>query len=315
MSEPWNHPGRSNELSVPSVVRRGRRPDVSSSMELLLALPQFLSSLMVVSFIGSYLVPQAVWLLPCLWVLSGAIVFVPAAERLFAQVKFGVREPVAAEWHALAGPWHAVCRAAGVPTERYSLWVEDSTSVNAFAAAGHIVAVTRPALQLPPHHLEAVLAHELGHHLAGHAAASLLSYWYAFPARLSVYVIAGLTRAVLAIGSVFARLGGWLLSLAAVGLAIVLLVALFELNPWLPFMPVISVLLAWVSRVGEKRADRTAAQLGYGPALVDVLHSWLPMEGGDRSRSGVRGWLFATHPPIADRINALTEYLRVDPGR
>ena len=61
---------------------------------------------------------------------------------------------------------------------RYSLWIQDSDDVNATPTPGHTVAVTRWALYtLPPAHLEAVLAHELSHHLGGRAWLSLLSFW------------------------------------------------------------------------------------------------------------------------------------------
>ncbi|WP_235967803.1 M48 family metalloprotease [Streptomyces mesophilus] len=50
------------------------------------------------------------------------------------------------------------------------MWTEESQDLNAYAAAGHTVGVSRFALEnLPSAQLAAVLAHELGHHTGGHA--------------------------------------------------------------------------------------------------------------------------------------------------
>src|SRR5690606_36051606 len=81
-----------------------------------------------------------------------------------------------------------VCAQAGVRGDRYVLRVQRSNALNATAGAGHLVGVTVTALNLPPRYLEAVLAHELGHHLGGHAAIGLLHSWYSFPLRTVVRV-------------------------------------------------------------------------------------------------------------------------------
>jgi Zn-dependent protease with chaperone function len=54
--------------------------------------------------------------------------------------------------------------------------------------------------RLSPVQLEAVLAHELGHHLGGHPWASLLRYWYSLPAtyvfQFATHLSLALTRAL-----------------------------------------------------------------------------------------------------------------------
>ncbi|TCO52967.1 M48 family metalloprotease [Actinocrispum wychmicini] len=305
MSDSPCPPVQPNQPAVP----RTRRPDVSTSLEVLLALPQLLSSVAVVSFVGALMSPRMAWILPVVWLLSGAIMFVPAAERLLATMKFGARRPTADELRALRAPWNSVCQVAGVPSDRYSLWIEDTAEVNAFAAAGHIVAVTRQTLQLSPRQVEAVLAHELGHHLSGHPAVSLFAWWCGLPARASVIVIRFLMRAVLAIGDIFARVGSPLVVVASIVGALALLGVLFAVNPWLPLMPLISPLIAWTSRLGEKRADQVAAQLGYGPALIEVLSTWLAYEQTKPKRAGIRDRLFASHPATGDRIRSLEGHL------
>ncbi|MEV6701287.1 M48 family metalloprotease [Streptomyces sp. NPDC051453] len=62
--------------------------------------------------------------------------------------------------------------------DTYELVIENSTDLNAMAAAGHVVGVTTYALnRIPSSNLAAVLAHELGHHTGCHAWAGLLGYW------------------------------------------------------------------------------------------------------------------------------------------
>jgi Zn-dependent protease with chaperone function len=77
----------------------------------------------------------------------------------------------------------------------------------------------------------------------------------------------------------------------------------------LPFL-VVPPLLAYFSRVGEKRADRVAAELGYGRLLIQVHNQWIA-EGHDlvRKKAGWRARLMDSHPSDADRVRALEAYL------
>lgn len=116
------------------------------------------------------------------WVASGPVILLKAVEEAIMKGREALRLPNEDERRRLAESWAAVTKAAGVHPSDYSLWVQKSPRVNAYAAAGHTVAVTEAAVQnLSPAQLEAVLAHELGHHLGGHAWASLLRYWYSLP--------------------------------------------------------------------------------------------------------------------------------------
>jgi STE24 endopeptidase len=206
--------------------------------------------------------------------------------------------------HLIAPLWHSVCRVAGVDGSRYLLLVEESDEPNAFAAGGRTVAVTRPALQLPPPELEAVLAHELGHHLSAHPMVSRMAWWYAIPARLTAFLAGLVIRVVLGIGRVFLAFGNGLGFFASLLAALIILTFVAFLNFWLILIPLISPLLAWASRLGEFRADRTAALLGYGPALGQALRRWQHEESRSR-RSGLRDRVLATHPPTAERIRRL----------
>src|SRR2546430_2182547 len=279
----------------------GRRPDASSVLSALLGLPAFLSSLTVMVLIGTLLLPKAPWVVPVLWILSGAILFVPAVESVVSRASFDVHRPTQAELRLLAPLWRAVCRVAGVDESRYLLMIEESDQPNAFAAGGRTVLVTRPVLRLPPVELEAILAHELGHHLSAHAMVSRLAWWYAIPARVVAFVGGFAVRLVLGIGRVFLAFGSGLGAFASLLAALIILTFVAFLNFWLILIPLISPLLAWASRLGEYRADRTAALLGYGPALIQVLLRWQVAEAEHGRDHTARSRLLASHPSHAER--------------
>jgi STE24 endopeptidase len=82
---------------------------------------------------------------------------------------------------------------------------------------------------------------------------------------------------------------------------------------WLPLTVLVrlaQVLSAALSRAGEHAADRHAAELGYGPALIQVLGLFLQVE---RSAPRPRGMaaLLRSHPSSQSRIDALNETLHL----
>jgi STE24 endopeptidase len=277
-------------------------------MSVLLGLPGFLCSLAVMALAGSYIVPGAPWLIPVLWISSGALLFVPSVEPTVSRWMFDVRPPGPDEMDYLWGPWQSVCQAAGVAPGRFVLMVEDSHDLNAFAAGGRTVAVTQSSLQLPPKQLEAVLAHELGHHLSGHPMVGILSWWYALPARGAAFLARIALRFILAVAEGFARFGGGVGALVALLLSLIVLTMLAFVGVWLLLIPLTAPLLAWASRIGELRADRTAAELGYGPHLVEVLHRWIT--AGHQRQESIKARMLATHPSPTDRIHRLHGLLR-----
>jgi Zn-dependent protease with chaperone function len=259
------------------------------------------------SLVGSLVLPRAAWVIPVLWLLSGAALFVPPIESAVSRMSFGIRRPTEGELRKLAFPWQAVCQVAGVDSSRYLLLVQDSRAINAFAAGGRTVAVTRTALRLPPQQLEAVLAHELGHHLSGHTVVSMLAWWYALPAHAVTYLIGMAARLVLFVGRIFASFGSALGAAVSLVVALLLLATLVFINFWLILIPFTASLLAWASRLGEFRADRTAALLGYAPALIEVLHSWGARELNAGRPAGLRAKMLATHPPLPTGSSGFTD--------
>jgi STE24 endopeptidase len=299
-------PASSDAGSGPSSVVR--RPDVSSVLSAALALPAFLSSLAVMSLAGSLVLPSMVWLVPVLWILSGAVLFVPAIEAVVSRIGTNVNRPTQAELSFLGPLWSSVCSRAGIDGARYFLLIEESTEPNAFAAGGRTVAVTRAALRLPTRELEAVLAHELGHHLSAHPVVSRLAWWYALPVQGFAFLGGIAIRFVLFVGRIFRAFGSGLGELAAVLLALMLLTAVAFVSVWLLLAPLVSPLIAWAHRLGEFRADQTAARLGYGPALIETFRRWQYTDDGQPS--GFRERLLSTHPSHSDRIRKLESAVR-----
>ncbi|OXM61924.1 M48 family metalloprotease [Amycolatopsis vastitatis] len=281
------------------------RPDLSAVLAVVLAVPVVAGSLLVLALLGKLAWPGYFWVLPACWALLGGITFVPVFEHFLLPLTFGLRQPTARELARLTPGWQAVCAAAGVDGARYRLWVDRSRELNAFAAGGRTVAVTRTALELPPPSLEAILAHELGHHLAGHTRLSLYVWWLELPARLLARLVRLLALAVPYVGRAFAAFGRSVAVLVTVLLTLGILTALAFLDPWLLLAPLLGPVLAWSKRLGEYRADLMAARLGYGPELITLFREWIRAGGGDERRMWAR--LLAGHPAHIDRIKRLRD--------
>lgn len=148
-----------------------RGVDATALGQLILLLPGTLMSLLVLLLLSGGLdawLGVPLWIPPVVWLASGALLFHRPTEDLLARHLLRLHRPMPDEYARLAPVWREVTARAGVDGRTYELWVEDSDHLNAYAAAYHIVGVTRFALDhLPSSQLAAVLAHELGHHTGG----------------------------------------------------------------------------------------------------------------------------------------------------
>jgi Zn-dependent protease with chaperone function len=240
----------------------------SAWVELALGVPWLWWSWLSIQFIG---VPWRglYWIGLAVWGASAAVVVLhPRAEDLLAWRVYRLRPPSVWESQRLGPAWWAVCTAAGVDPDRYRVWVHEGPEATAPITPGATVAVTSWAVySLPPRHLEAVLAHELAHHLALPRAVSLLLYWLALPARLMGRWIAFCLRHQVL--SILAKIVIGFLLVGVLGVWFFLGFShyiVFMLSPFLaPFVA------PWAARMQEKLADRLVVDLGYGVLLAEVF--------------------------------------------
>jgi STE24 endopeptidase len=277
--------------------------------------------------------PLTVAILACAaWTASAVLVVARPVEAGLARLLYrSLRRPRPAELARITPALERVCRRAGADPGRYLLRVEEKRQVNAFALGGHVLAVTRVALELPDDMLEAVLAHEVGHHRHLHPLAIILGWWYLLPFEAGdrlVRTIRGITRWLArSFGRLSDRTGGlaggrspdgalgMLVLLVVLGVLVVagtVLVVVLGVV-WLPLTLLVrlaKVLSAALSRAGEHAADRHAAELGYGAALIQVLALFLQVE---RSAPRPRGMaaLLRSHPSSQSRIDAINQTLHL----
>ncbi|MER8222078.1 M48 family metalloprotease [Streptomyces sp. NPDC094143] len=298
------------------IAARSRGADVTALGSLALHLPLGVASLAVV-FTVSYALGRLTelpwWILLGCWVVSGALLFHGPCERLLARWLFGLRYPTPEEDGRLRPVWREVAARGGVDAHSYQLWIEESDEINAMAAAGHIVGVTSHSLRtLTPAQLGGVLAHELGHHTRGHAWATLLSLWYALPARIA-------WRVLLRLAALLGRLPAGVAAVV-IGVCGAALVALATATYGLIFLPLVTpYLVAAVSRRSELRADEHAAGLGFAPQLMAVLRqecdreeacrATVPALGTALTREGLVARLLDSHPDVHTRIHHLQAHL------
>ncbi len=289
---------------------RQRGADITAVGQLLAHVPALLCSLGLVYAVTQPLPPTVRWAVLCSWSLAGSLVFFRPFERALARYVLVLGELSPGERARLAPIWREVTARAGVDAATYELWVEDSDEINAAAAAGHVVAVTRAALaRLSDAECAAVLAHELGHHTGGHAWSTLLGTWYAAPARL----VWRLLRS--AVPRVFRATARTSTLLTAALLVVLAWLAVFLLATvwWLILLLVLAPYAqAAVGRRAELRADAHAAALGFAPQLMAALAKM--EEEGDASGTevgrdlGVPARLLTTHPETNLRLRRLAEF-------
>lgn len=295
-----------------------RRTDATAVGNLLLHLPNFLCSLFVVGLVSALFGDFAL-VVVLLWIASGALVFHRPTESALARHLLRLRYPTPQERAKLEPVWREVTARAGVEGRTYELWVEDSDSLNAVAAAGHIVGVTRFAMnQLPNGELAAVMAHELGHHVGGHAWSGLLGYWYALPGRIAWHVLKAVSAVAFHVSKAFGCFGVAFVVLLVGGLAFATISTLYGLPLLILGVP---YALAAVGRRSELRADEHAAALGFAPmlaAVLDKLHRQEQYEraevtarnGGIPVEEGALSRLLSSHPDHHTRLHHLQPYLQ-----
>jgi Zn-dependent protease with chaperone function len=293
------------------VGRRLRRSiDATAMWQLGVLAMAWVGGALVIGFIAGLLRPTTgvdTNVVIAVWTVAGVLVFVPPVEVVLSRALLGLRRPTPEQQAILQAAWTQVCAHAGVRGDRYVLRVEPRGALNAAAGAGHIVGVTATAVALPPRYLEAVLAHELGHHLGGHAMIGMLLTWYSWPLRTLVRMSTWVARIAGLFMTLLRPLSGLL---TVVLLPCVLLSCVGSLLVPLVALPVTLSII--VMRRSELRADATAARLGYGGELLALYRGWAarepPLPGPWRS---FRAFFQNTHPRFDARVRNLERVLAV----
>jgi Zn-dependent protease with chaperone function len=305
----------SSRQDGPQVLRRG--VDASTVTSIMAGIPKALMSLLVVLSLWALLllIMRAdfgngflVALGPLLWVASGALTVQPQVQPAIAKFFFRFREPTNRERGQLEPLWQSVLERAGQTGQgNYRLWLDDTDELNAAAAGGSIVAVTRGAMRYGERELAAILAHELGHHLGGHSWSRLLMYWYSLPYVLTMRAFGFAVRVLAMISPMLALVVFGLGGLTA------LFVLTFASTYALPLIVLgiaAAVIAPVMDRKAELAADKMAADLGFGPDLIEVFQGWQEMGHDDGRREASWMSLYkASHPSVAKRIIELERYM------
>jgi len=215
---------------------------------------------------------------------GAALLSIRPVELRVAGLLAPSRPPTAEESHRLRGLLDAVGRRASMDTAGVVLLIHRTTELNAAAGAVRLLFVTEGALRREDTELEALLAHELGHHRGLHPLATTVVWWLALPGEV-------LARVYFALRRIGARL-------RARPLVVLLTVALVVWQLAVMWIYYVGKLLAQrAARLSEFIADAAAVEWGYGPALLDLYRTTPEPEPAGRLAR-----LLADHPPITQRI-------------
>ncbi len=270
-------------------------------------------------FLNSYGLDVPSLLIFCLiWGMGGAFISL-LISRQMAKWMLGVKviDPATydPELKRLIQTVHQLARQANL-TQMPQVGIYESSEPNAFATGPSkrksLVAVSTGLLRrMSQKELEGVIAHEISHIANGDMVTmtliqGIVNAFVMFLARILAYVFSGLGKSRDSSSS-----GGSYFSY-------MIFVFFFEVV----FMVLGSIVVAWFSRFREFRADRGGADLAGKDKMIAALESLKKMQQlhdpqTDKpsfqamkiSTKGKGGFmmLFASHPPLDDRIQRLME--------
>jgi STE24 endopeptidase len=255
------------------------------------------------------------------WLASGVAVFTGVGERVAVVAGLGFRRPSRSQAAALGAVWSGALAATGLSAGAVDLYVEHSDDLNAYAAGGRSVAVTTGVLRdflarrLGSDEVQAVLVHELGHHVTKASRFALVTMWLALPWRAASRFVIGLglatagrrqpvrllrlvVAAVVVVAVVQAQQRGQVTTVLVLSTVSVCAVA----------CPLID---AWVSRRSEYAADRFAATCGVAVALSAALTR---LDAGRVNRPSWSQRALSRHPSLERRIDALDNHAAAPVG-
>ncbi|MFB6726742.1 M48 family metalloprotease [Kribbella sp. NPDC056345] len=311
---PQQLPSRPASIVRPAIekaARAVRQLKPSAWVELGISLPWLWWSWLAVTWAGRP-GPKVFWSLMIAWVGTATAVAVwPRLEQLLATRIYRLRKPSNQELQQLGLAWFGVCTAARVNPHAYTLWVHEGPEATApNAVAGSSIAVTSWAIHnLPRPHLEAVLAHELAHHLVLGRVPSLLLYWLTLPARLAGHVAVFCWRTRFLNVAAKVLLAVMLIGIVGVGVFL----GWDSWWPWALLSPFLApVVVPFLTRIQETMTDRVALELGYGVLLAQVF-AGREHDRNARSGAALKPGMKGTQPLESARLQALEEQLNAAP--
>jgi len=249
------------------------------------------------------------------WGMGGAFISL-AISRIMAKWLMGVklidpktRDPYQKELLEMV---YGLAEKANLP-KMPEVGIYQSTEINAFATgptkSRSLVAVSSGLLErMDKEQVEGVLAHEVTHIANGDMVTmtllqGIINAFVMFLARILAYVLSGLGRNNQRGGSYG---------------AFMIMTIIFQIV----FMILGSMVVAWYSRRREFHADAGGAHLAGSSKMIHALeglkayvnrrdpsHEKESLQAFKISNPGKKGFamLFATHPPLEDRIKALKQ--------
>jgi Zn-dependent protease with chaperone function len=224
-------------------------------------------------------VPFVVW-------AAGAVLATWPRERI-QRFWYGYRDPTIEELRRIKEPVRRALHRTSVSAGRVRLVIADAQELNAPATAGRAVVITSyTASSLPSDRLEAVLVHELTHHVGVHAVPVFCHAQLMLPIRALWWLLARIWRPVrrmwrvaLAWHTPFGFLVTFLLAVVA---AVVIVISAVP--------ACVAFLGAALSRVSTDRTefqvDAAVAGFGLGPQLLAALETAIEVGHVDTDRVG-----------------------------
>lgn len=257
-------------------VRPTRSNLVSVTISVVMLIPAAIGALAIVAPIAYGL--QLVWpvwgaVAPfAAWVLGAVVATWP--RETIQRAWYGYRDPTAEEHRRLAEPSRRALQRLGVTAGRYRLMLTESDGVNAPAVTGRTVVMTSYAVNtLPADRMEAVLVHELGHHLGLHAVPVVCYTLLTLPVRALWWLLARIWQPVRRMWAIAKRWHtpfGFLVSFIFT-FAVALLVVVLAIPAGIAFVG------ATLARPSTDRteflADAAVVDVGLGPQLLAALET------------------------------------------
>lgn len=302
-------PASRQPTDAPQSRRIGDWTSWSAAAVLLLLLPVSVVCSLLLLFPIALFWPHVYWFAAAYYAL-GLVVLIPGVEDAYwGLISPNAREPRQHENDRLKPAWARVLSNSGrADGARYRLRVLETDEINAMAGGGHQVFITTAALGVMPDEvLPGVLAHELGHHVGLHPIVLCLEVWFMRP-------IIWAEAAAIGLSNICSAIYGAVRGIAILGILVGIVTAAFmalagvlRAVTWIAFAT-----LRLVGRGAEYRADRYAAQIGFGRELAAFLEHLAAYEtpDGHAEKRTLTDAISSTHPPTRERIRRLRSQLR-----